>query len=114
MSQHRAWCCVNSRSKGAGQAWAVQSVEERSVYLQEVGAGGQVRLVELVWHVPPDGPKLAALLDQAVQVAQHEQQRTPLRPPDRIQSLLQMTMSTVTSAHSGNGPNAGPGPRVDA
>ena len=60
-----------------------------AAHLQELSAGRQVRLVELVWHVPPDGPELAPLLDDGVQVAQHKQQLAPVWPVDRIQHVLQ-------------------------
>lgn len=65
-------------------------------HLQELGAGSQVRLVELVGHIPADGAKLAALLDAGVQVAQHKQQLAPLCAVDSIQQILCTTMTRMS------------------
>lgn len=40
-------------------------------------------------NVPADGPKLAALLHDAVHVAHDEQQLAPVRPVDCVQHVLQ-------------------------
>ena len=56
--------------------------------LEEGGAGGQVRLVELVGHIPADWAKLAALLHHAVQEAHDVQQLPPVRAVHRVQHIL--------------------------
>mmetsp|Transcript_6332 Transcript_6332/g.12237 ORF Transcript_6332/g.12237 Transcript_6332/m.12237 type:complete len:359 (-) Transcript_6332:9696-10772(-) len=59
-------------------------VHLHQVVLQELRAGRQVGLVELVRHVPTNRTEFAALLDHGVQEAHHEQELAPLLPTYRI------------------------------
>mmetsp|Transcript_60189 Transcript_60189/g.148006 ORF Transcript_60189/g.148006 Transcript_60189/m.148006 type:complete len:435 (-) Transcript_60189:5812-7116(-) len=63
-------------------------VHVEDVVLEEERAGVEVRLVELVGHGPPDGSELAALLGDAVQVAQHPQERAPLDAGHSVEHVL--------------------------
>ena len=63
-------------------------VHLHQVVLQELDAGRQVRLVELVRHVPANGAELAPLLGDRVQEAHDEQQLAPLLPRDRVEHVL--------------------------
>eukprot|EP00968_Pinguiococcus_pyrenoidosus_P007309 scaffold486_cov254-Pinguiococcus_pyrenoidosus.AAC.2 len=58
------------------------------VPLQEADAGGQVSVVVLVRYAPAQAAVVAALLDDAVQEAQREQQLAPLRRLHALQAVL--------------------------
>ena len=59
-----------------------------TAHLKELDAGGQVREVELVGHIPADGSKLAPLLHHAMQEGLQVQQLAPFAAIHRIQHVL--------------------------
>mmetsp|Transcript_29465 Transcript_29465/g.94343 ORF Transcript_29465/g.94343 Transcript_29465/m.94343 type:complete len:339 (+) Transcript_29465:1535-2551(+) len=63
-------------------------VHLHEVVAEELRARREVRLVELVRHVPADGPKLAPLLHHRVHEAHDEEQLPPLLALHRVEEVL--------------------------
>ena len=47
------------------------------VFLQEQQGSVQIRVVELIWHTPTDGPELPSLLDDAMEETDGIEQGAP-------------------------------------
>jgi hypothetical protein len=71
---------IAQHSTAAQHRYACITRSQHSTHLQKLRACAEVACVELVRHVPTDGPKLVPLLHHAVQEAHHKQQLPPLLP----------------------------------
>mmetsp|Transcript_33722 Transcript_33722/g.73616 ORF Transcript_33722/g.73616 Transcript_33722/m.73616 type:complete len:922 (-) Transcript_33722:2039-4804(-) len=74
--------------RGPGGLARLLGVHLHEMVLQELRARHQVRLVELVRHVPPDGAELAALLDGGVQEAHDVEDLAPLVALHDVEHVL--------------------------
>mmetsp|Transcript_10938 Transcript_10938/g.12897 ORF Transcript_10938/g.12897 Transcript_10938/m.12897 type:complete len:211 (+) Transcript_10938:529-1161(+) len=63
-------------------------VHFNQMVLQKLRASGEIRLVELIRHVPSNRTELSPLLHNRVQEAHHEQQLPPLVPLHDVQHIL--------------------------